>query len=47
VWDLESNALIATIESGHSQELWSCDVFGDGTPRVLTGGGDHTLKIWG
>jgi WD40 repeat protein len=47
VWDLESNAVIETIESGHSS-VYCCDVFGDGTPRVLTGGGqDATLKIWG
>jgi WD40 repeat protein len=46
VWDLESNAVIATIQSGHSR-VRCCDVFGDGTPRVLTGGTDHTLKIWG
>jgi WD40 repeat protein len=48
VWDLESNAVIATIPSGHS-EVRCCDVFGDGTPRVLTGGrgSDNTLKIWG
>jgi WD40 repeat protein len=45
VWDLESNAVIATIQSGHS-EVWCCDVFGDGTPRVLTSG-ESTLKVWG
>jgi WD40 repeat protein len=51
VWDLDSNAVIATIQTGHSghSDVWCCDVFGDGTPRVLTGGmsSDHTLKIWG
>jgi WD40 repeat protein len=49
VWDLESNAVIETIESGHHSQVRCCDVFGDGTPRVLTGGvsSDNTLKIWG
>jgi WD40 repeat protein len=46
VWDLESNAVIATIQSGHLR-MNCCDVFGDGTPRVLTGGTDNKLKIWG
>jgi WD40 repeat protein len=47
VWDLESNAVIETIASGQHSPVYCCDVFGDGTPRVLTGGSNHTLKIWG
>jgi WD40 repeat protein len=45
VWDLENNAVIATIPTGGG--VYCCDVFGDGTPRVLTGGYENTLKIWG
>jgi WD40 repeat protein len=46
VWDLESNTVIETIESRKSSVI-CCDVFGDGSPRVLIGGTYSTLKIWG
>ena len=49
VWDLETYAEIASIETGH--RVLCCDVFADGTPRVLTGGGKgangkYDLKVW-
>ena len=58
VWDLETYAEIASIATGHYSDSWGtgagvlcCDVFADGTPRVLTGGsadpnGRCNLQIW-
>ena len=49
VWDLESYTEISTIETtGYDGGVYCCDVFADGTPRVLTDSCDGSvLNIWG
>jgi WD40 repeat protein len=53
VWDLATSfALLTTVQSGHASSsgpaaVYCCDVVGDGTPRVLTGGNASALKLWG
>jgi WD40 repeat protein len=49
VWDLERYTEISTIETGNVGGVFCCDVFADGTPRVLTDSGDGSsvLNIWG
>jgi WD40 repeat protein len=44
VWDLETNAAIATLH-GHSEFVSCCAVFAGGT-RALSGSDDNTLKVW-
>ena len=55
VWDLETYTEIASMETGHRPGMFGgvscCDVFADGTPRVLTGGDKganrkYDLKVW-
>ena len=44
VWNLENYTEMATIDVGNSF-VECCDVFADGTPRVLSGSGND-LKVW-
>ena len=45
VWNLEHYIEMATIDNGNVTVL-CCDVFADGTPRVLSGSGNNDLKVW-
>lgn len=45
IWDLDSGGLVSSIDTGHTDDIWSLNLSPDGQ-HIASSSGDRTIRLW-